>query len=51
METDVFRPVRELCQILSSKHEAPITPEQGRPNLLSLLNTPVAYILLCEPTR
>lgn len=34
-----FMPVPELCQILSSKLEAPITPEQGRTNLLSLLNT------------
>lgn len=52
METDVFMSVRELCQILSSsKREAPITTEQGRPNFLSLFNTPVASILCCEPTR
>jgi len=31
MEADVFMAVRELCQILSTKCEAPITPEQAKP--------------------
>lgn len=48
--TSYFMPVRELCQILSTKREAPITPEEGRPNLLSLSNTAVASLLLREPT-
>lgn len=50
MQTDAFVPLRELRQTLSAKREAPLAPEQGRPNLLSLADAVVAPWLLCKPT-